>query len=86
MKIADFLSLIEKENEPSGEWSSPLQALWWAKKGNWENGENILLKTKSNKTFATEHQLSEKELEIKVSKAKEILMKERKFYRKCCNY
>ncbi len=47
------------------------------KKGNWENGENILLKTKSNKTFATEHQLSEKELEIKVSKAKEILMKER---------
>jgi uncharacterized protein len=47
------------------------------KKGNWENGENILLKTKSNKTFATEHQLSEKELEKKVSKAKEILMKER---------
>lgn len=47
------------------------------KKGNWENGENILLKTKSNKTFASEHQLSEKELEKKVSKAKEILMKER---------
>ena len=41
MKIADFLSLIEKENEPSGEWSSPLQALWWAKKGNWENAHEL---------------------------------------------
>lgn len=47
------------------------------KKGNWENGENILLKNKSNKIFAAEHQLSEKELEKKVIKAKEILMKER---------
>ena len=41
MNIADFLSLIEKENEPFGDWSSPLQALWWAKKGYWENAHEL---------------------------------------------
>lgn len=41
MNIANFLSLIEKENEPFGDLSSPLQALWWAKKGYWENAHEL---------------------------------------------
>ncbi len=47
------------------------------KNGNWENGENILLKSKADLTFATEHKLSEEELSKKVNKAKEILLKHR---------
>ena len=41
MKIANFLSLIEKENVPLGELSSSLQALWWAKKGYWKKAHEI---------------------------------------------
>ena len=47
------------------------------KDGNWENGENILLKTLSNSAFAQKNNLSEKELIAKVNDFKSILLKER---------
>lgn len=39
--IDDFISHIENEDGPSSEWSELIQALWWAKKGNWEKSHNI---------------------------------------------
>ena len=39
--IDDFISHIENEDDPSSEWSGLIQALWWAKKGNWEKSHNI---------------------------------------------
>ena len=39
--IDDFISHIEKEDTPQSEWSELIQALWWAKKGNWEKSHNI---------------------------------------------
>jgi hypothetical protein len=39
--IDDFISHIENEDDPSSQWSGLIQALWWAKKGNWEKSHNI---------------------------------------------
>ena len=39
--IDDFLSHISNEDFPDGEWSELIQALWWAKKGDWEMAHNI---------------------------------------------
>ena len=39
--IDDFISHVENEDVPSSEWTELIQALWWAKKGNWEKSHNI---------------------------------------------
>jgi uncharacterized protein YyaL (SSP411 family) len=45
--------------------------------GNWENSQNILFKSDNDKRIADKYEISESELNIQVSKAKEILLKER---------
>ncbi len=45
--------------------------------GNWENGNNILFKNKSDKFIAHKYQMSDKELQQKIRGAKEILLNER---------
>lgn len=30
-----------RENEPPGEWSLPLQALWWEVRGDWERAHEL---------------------------------------------
>ena len=49
--IDDFLSHISKEDFPDGEWSELIQALWWAKKGDWERAHNIAQDVESNDGF-----------------------------------
>ena len=34
--IDDFLSHISKEDSPNDDWPELIQAMWWAKKGEWE--------------------------------------------------
>lgn len=46
-------------------------------KGNWENAQNILFKSGKDKGFADKHQMTESDLRFQVSKAKELLLKER---------
>jgi uncharacterized protein YyaL (SSP411 family) len=46
-------------------------------KGNWENSQNILFKSANDKNIADKYDITESELDIQVSKAKEILLKER---------
>ena len=48
-----------------------------AKPGNWEHGNNILHKTMSDAQFAEKHQMSVKELQPVVAKAKEKLLEKR---------
>ena len=45
--------------------------------GNWENSQNILFKSANDKKIADKYKITESELNIQVSKAKEILLKER---------
>ncbi|MFT7343726.1 MAG: hypothetical protein ACI9XP_000300 [Lentimonas sp.] len=45
--------------------------------GNWEEGKNILHKTKSNKSFAAQHKISEKELSEIIEDAQQKMLKER---------
>ena len=47
------------------------------KKGNWENGNNILFKSGSVKHLTEKYKISETQLATKILKAKEILLKER---------
>ncbi|MDA3954595.1 MAG: thioredoxin domain-containing protein [Bacteroidales bacterium] len=46
-------------------------------KGNWENGKNILLKTKSDQKIANQYKITERELAEELLTAKKILLKER---------
>jgi uncharacterized protein YyaL (SSP411 family) len=46
-------------------------------KGNWENSQNILFKSANDKKIADKYEITESELSLQVSKAKEILLKER---------
>ena len=46
-------------------------------KGNWEHGQNILLKSGNDKRIAKKYEISEKELSNRVVKAKKLLLKER---------
>ena len=39
--IDDYLYHISNEDCPDGDWSDLIQALWWAKKGDWEMAHNI---------------------------------------------
>jgi uncharacterized protein YyaL (SSP411 family) len=45
--------------------------------GFWEYNQYVLMRTEENKTFASQHQLSETELEAKLKSWKQILLKER---------
>jgi uncharacterized protein YyaL (SSP411 family) len=45
--------------------------------GNWEHGQNILLKSGHDKRIADKHEITESELSHRVIKAKEILLNER---------
>ena len=46
-------------------------------KGNWENGNNILLKSSSDTKIADRYKITENELTKQITKAKKILLKER---------
>jgi len=46
-------------------------------RGNWENYENILFKSDSDKEIADKYKITESELKIQVSNAKELLLNER---------
>ncbi|MCK5699804.1 MAG: thioredoxin domain-containing protein, partial [Cyclobacteriaceae bacterium] len=46
-------------------------------KGNWEDSQNILFKSANDKKIADKYKITESELSIQVSKAKEILLNER---------
>ena len=46
-------------------------------KGNWEDSQNILFKSANDKRIADKYKITERELSIQVSKAKEILLNER---------
>lgn len=48
-----------------------------SEKGNWENGQNILFKSTTDKKIADKYSLSESELAIQSSEAKRKLLKER---------
>ncbi len=48
-----------------------------SEKGNWEHGNNILIKSESDIRFADAHNITESELQEQVLEAKEILLKER---------
>ena len=39
--IDDFLSHISKEDCPNDDWPELIQAMWWAKKGDWEMAHDI---------------------------------------------
>ena len=39
--IDDFLSHISKEDFPNDDWPELIQAMWWAKKGDWEMAHDI---------------------------------------------
>ena len=39
--IDDYLYHISNEDCPDRNWSDLIQALWWAKKGDWEMAHNI---------------------------------------------
>jgi len=45
--------------------------------GNWENGTNILHKTKDDKSIAQKYKITENELLLKITEAKKILLKAR---------
>jgi len=45
--IDDFISHVEKEDAPLNEWPELIQALWWAKKGNWEKSHDIAQEVES---------------------------------------
>ena len=45
--IDDFISHVEKEDVPSSEWTELIQALWWAKKGNWEKSHDLAQEVES---------------------------------------
>ncbi len=45
--------------------------------GNWENGQNILFKTATDKKIAEQYKITESELKIQLFEAKKILLKER---------
>lgn len=41
MKVEEFLKDITESDHPSSDLSAPLQAMWWAKKGDWERAHSI---------------------------------------------
>ena len=41
MKVEEFLKNITESDHPSSDLSAPLQAMWWAKKGDWERAHSI---------------------------------------------
>ena len=46
--IDDFLSHISNEDSPHDDWPQLIQAMWWAKKGDWEMAHNIAQDVESN--------------------------------------
>ena len=53
MKFEDFKHSL-KQTAPQASWSSPLQALWWDGKGNWEAAHDTL-QADDSKTSAWVH-------------------------------
>ena len=41
MNMTEFISSIEKGSQPINKWSMAIQALWWAKKGNWKKAHDL---------------------------------------------
>ena len=39
--VSDFLSDVRENDQPSGEMSDCLQALWWEAKGDWDRAHDI---------------------------------------------
>jgi len=41
MNKIEFIHSLESQEAPSSTWSDELQALWWAKKGDWEKAHDL---------------------------------------------
>ena len=60
MKIADFQSSTAND-DPPGELSVPLQALWWDKKGNWSQAHELVDELETPEGMAVHAYLHRKE-------------------------